>query len=123
MSAYLKPQPPPLPGAATPTWEEVVAHMDQQATQALPEDAPVWCLLADDGRARDAEGRRKYSQPHQHDNGRDHAADAYQENLDSCCYWWAEWRKTKHLHALGMYDKAVELSFLARQYLFRRDGR
>jgi len=49
----------------------------------------------DDMLARDVEGRRKYGVAHQHDNGRDHLVDAYQEALDLCCYLRAELERRK----------------------------
>jgi hypothetical protein len=54
-------------------------------------DAPhtVDLVLLDLGR-RKAMGIAKYGMPHQHDNGRDHLVDAYQEALDLCVYLRAE---------------------------------
>jgi hypothetical protein len=64
----IAPQPPPTHGEATPTWALVVQDM----------------------KARDAMGGAKYGVRHQHDNGRDHLIDLYQELLDGCCYVRAE---------------------------------
>ena len=66
--SLLAPQPSPVRGAAPPTWELVVADM--------------W--------ARDAAGAEKYGTRLQHDNGRDHLVDAYQEALDLVVYLRAE---------------------------------
>lgn len=50
----------------------------------------TWELVVDDMRERDEIGASKYGVRHQHDNGRDHLVDAYQEALDLCCYLRAE---------------------------------
>ena len=47
---------------------------------------PVWDLVIDDMRQRDAEGRRKYGTPLQAFNGRRPLVDAYQEALDLVVY-------------------------------------
>lgn len=89
----LKPQPPPVRGAANPTWRRVVSDCTNLARNAGVEGectaASVWRLLAEDGKARDAFGAEKYGTRHQHDNGRDHARDAYQEALDGMMYAYA----------------------------------
>lgn len=61
-------QPPPTPGSAPATWD----------------------LVIEDIRDRDRIGARKYGVRHQHDNGRDHLIDAYQEALDLVVYLRAE---------------------------------
>ena len=90
----LKPQPPPVRGTAKPTWRRVVSdcsNLSQSAREAGAEGrAAVWRLLAEEGKARDAFGAEKYGTRHQHDNGRDHARDAYQEALDGMTYAYAE---------------------------------
>lgn len=58
----------PKKGIAEPTWEHVIADM------AL----------------RDVLGESKYGTRHQHDNGRNHLLDAYEECLDMACYLKAE---------------------------------
>jgi hypothetical protein len=47
-------------------------------------------LVIADMNERDEMGARKYGTQHQHDNGRDHLIDAYQEALDLVCYLRAE---------------------------------
>lgn len=66
-------QPDPKPGIAPATWDLVVADM----------------------KARDATGASKYGVRHQHDNGRDHLVDAYEEALDLAVYLRAEIEKRK----------------------------
>lgn len=73
-----KPQPKPRRGKAKPTWALVVADM----------------------RERDSMGAKKYGVRHQHDNGRDHLVDSYQEVLDLACYLRAEIEKRKRLKAI-----------------------
>ena len=46
----------------------------------------VWDLVIADMKERDHIGRAKYGVPLQHDNGRDHLVDAYQEALDLAVY-------------------------------------
>lgn len=67
------PQPPPKPGSASATWNLVILDM----------------------RERDAMGAVKYGIRHQHDNGRDHLIDAYQECLDQALYLRAEIERRK----------------------------
>lgn len=50
------------------------------------EARPTWELVIEDMKRRDAEGARKYGVRLQHDNGRDHLVDAYQEALDLAVY-------------------------------------
>ncbi len=57
-------QPPPVPGDRT----------------------PVWDLVVEDMRRRDADGRARYGTPLQAFNGRDALTDAYQEALDLAVY-------------------------------------
>jgi hypothetical protein len=73
MSDHLQPQQPPRPGVGVETWKLVIADMNE----------------------RDAMGARKYGVRHQHDNGRDHLIDAYQEALDLACYLRAEIERRK----------------------------
>ena len=65
--------PPPKAGTAPPTWDLVLADM----------------------KARDAAGAAKYGVRHQHDNGRDHLQDAYEEALDLAVYLRAEIERRK----------------------------
>lgn len=67
------PEPAPKPGVARATWSLVMADMLE----------------------RDATGAAKYGIRHQHDNGRDHLVDAYQECLDLALYLRAEIEKRK----------------------------
>jgi len=74
----LAPQPQPNAGIATPTWQLVVEDMLK----------------------RDVQGEQKYARRHQHDNGRDHLIDAYQEVLDLACYLRAEIEKRRTAQAV-----------------------
>jgi hypothetical protein len=47
---------------------------------------PVWDLVIDDMRERDAIGRARYGTPLQSHNGRDALMDLYQELLDAVVY-------------------------------------
>lgn len=67
------PEPAPKPGTARATWSLVMADMLE----------------------RDATGAAKYGIRHQHDNGRDHLVDAYQEALDLALYLRAEIERRK----------------------------
>lgn len=124
----LKPQPPPVRGTAKPTWETVVENCFALAGHARREGkcsaADVWRLLAGDGEARDAFGAEKYGTRHQHDNGRDHARDAYQEALDGMMYAYAECERVHFTpSALELYEESRALAFRWRRYLLERDGR
>jgi hypothetical protein len=47
---------------------------------------PIWELVIEDMRRRDAVGRQRYGTPLQAHNGRDALLDAYEEALDLCVY-------------------------------------
>ena len=127
---HLAPQPPPVEGTARPTWEGIAAEMKARWGETTGEDAIVWGCLYSDAKRRDLEGRRKHGRPHQSDNGRDHAADAYQEALDGVCYWRAEvdvahlkGDEARATEAWALYQDSLRLAHRARLYLLRRDGR
>jgi len=67
--------PPPKPGKAPATWSLVIRDMRQ----------------------RDRTGAKKYGVRHQHDNGRNHLQDAYEEALDLAVYLRAEIEKQRRL--------------------------
>lgn len=71
--SHAAPQPPPGKGSAISTSALVAADMFE----------------------RHAAGLNKYGVAHQHDNGRDHLIDAYQEALDLCIYLRAEIERRK----------------------------
>lgn len=122
MNERVMPQPPPKPGEARPTWELVVEKCRENAQTEHEAEAEVWRLLAEDGQARDAFGAAKYGVRHQHDNGRDHAVDAYQEALDGAMYWEAEARETGNYLPKLMAEAALEFAYKCRAYLLRRYG-
>lgn len=113
--SYLDPEPPPKHGTAEPSWSGVIGWMRDTRD-------PLWHLVAADGEEKARVGQAKYGVAHQHDNGRDHAVDAYQEHLDSCCYWWAEYQKTKSGEAYALFSSAAEMTKRCRAYLLARDG-
>lgn len=124
----LKPQPPPVRGKASPTWPAVTGACRLEAANAAfagdAAAAKTWELLAEDGEARDAFGAEKYGTRHQHDNGRDHARDAYQEALDGMMYAYAECERVHFTPvALELYEESRALAFRWRRYLLERDGR
>lgn len=91
ISVQNAPQPSPKPGTARPTWELVVEDLDQRAA--------TLAQLRADAVSRDQIGAAKYGIRHQHDNGRDHLVDAYQELLDGALYLRAEIEQRKKLLA------------------------
>ncbi len=48
--------------------------------------APTWDFVLEDIAWRRTKGIKKYGVDHQHDNGRDHLWDAYEEALDLVVY-------------------------------------
>lgn len=124
----LKPEPPPTQGTGGAVWEQVVTDCATLARHADVEGrhsrADVWRLLVEDGQARDAQGRERFGVPLQHDNGRDHARDAYQEALDGMVYAYAECERVRFTPAaLELYEESRALAFRWRRYLLERDGR
>lgn len=84
------------------TEDDVELHPQAGRTPNTPEPAPrpgtaraTWSLVMADMLERDAAGAAKYGIRHQHDNGRDHLVDAYQEALDLALYLRAEIEKRK----------------------------
>lgn len=73
MTNVLGSNPPPWSGVARPTWE----------------------LVIEDMRSRDNTGKLKYGVRHQHDNGRNHLQDAYEEALDLAVYLRAQIEKER----------------------------
>lgn len=123
MSDYVKPQPAPQPGTAQPSWDLVIADLNHQCAKGIVATRDIWRLVAEDAMARDTFGAAKYGTRHQHDNGRDHAVDAYQEALDGAMYWRAEWEHTQDDFARALYDSALYHAMHCRDYLYRRDGK
>lgn len=81
--------------------------MSPNDPQPLPQAGvakKTWQLVVDDMWERDEMGARKYGVRHQHDNGRDHLVDGYQEVLDLACYMRAEIerRRTERARAAAM---------------------
>lgn len=127
---HLAPQPPPKEGKARPTWPMAIVECLRRAAASEGDDSHGWALVAGDGAKRHHEGCEHYGVPHQSDNGRDHAVDAYHEALDGICYWRAE-ADVAHLtgdesratEAWALYQDSLRLAHRARLYLLRRDGR
>ncbi len=126
----VKPQPPPKEGKARPTWPVIAEEFYRRSGETENKASTTWLLMVRDAHARDAFGREKHGRPHQADNGRDHAADAYQEALDGICYWRAEadvahryGNEARATEAWTLYQDSLGLAHRARLYLLRRDGR
>lgn len=60
------------------------------------DETPIWELVIEDMKERDAEGRKKYGTPLQASNGRDALVDAYQEVLDLAVYLRQEIERRKN---------------------------
>lgn len=67
-------------------------------------------------RERDGIGEKKYGVRHQHDNGRDHAVDAYQESLDQTLYLRAEIERQKQRDLIIAAAKNLD-GYLARAFI------
>jgi hypothetical protein len=52
-------------------------------------------LVMADFKLRKKAGKKKYGVAHQHDNGRNHLLDLYEELMDACVYIRAQLEKTK----------------------------
>ena len=70
-------------------------YLTEQPAPVPNETRPVWELVIEDMRARDAQGRARYGTPLQVGNGRDMLADAYQEALDLVVYLRAAIEETR----------------------------
>lgn len=119
MSGYTTPKPNPTIDAGRPVWPLVVDDLKSMRYVA----SNLVSLTIHDAHARDSAGRETYGVPLVADNGRDHAADAYQEALDGCAYWKAEVVKTGSADAMELYRSALEHALSCRRYLLERDGR
>lgn len=98
MSTPIVDQPPPIPTTTRPTWEVVIESVEKARERSAPDLDPVIRLLIKNGtptthdlmisdmRERHRIGIERYGAPLQHDNGRDHLVDAYQELLDAVVY-------------------------------------
>lgn len=110
------PQPPSKPGKATPTHTLLRARLERlhegHLAQHRPAQAEVVSMVMADLAERDAHGTQKYGTTHQHDNGRDHTIDAYQELMDAIVYLEAQVqaRPTPLIRQAGSYaTKALML--------------
>lgn len=65
---------------------DALAYPSEQPVPRETSGRPVWELVIEDMRARDAVGRRRYGVPLQANNGRDALRDAYEEALDLAVY-------------------------------------
>lgn len=81
-----------------------------------PEPAPkpgrapsTWLLVLTDMTEREQLGRDKYGTFHQHDNGRDHLVDAYQECLDLALYLRAEIERRRRATPSGQIGRGPEI--------------
>ncbi len=69
-----------------PVWALVIKDVEERAEIYGQQSGQGWRALADDMRARDAEGTKKYGTPLMTHNGRRPIVDCYQEVLDACVY-------------------------------------
>lgn len=101
------PEPAPKRTDTPAVWPIVVRELEGH----LP-GAPEWLVqrLTRDLEARDAHGREKYGVALQVVNGRDAAADAYQEALDLCAYSRQQDSRTKAGPWYAIHSQAVELA-------------
>lgn len=79
--------------ASLPHEMNVVVHLEPQPTPKPGTSRPTSHLVVEDMLAKYDAGAVKYGTQHQHDNGRDHLIDGYQEVLDLACYLRAEIEK------------------------------
>ena len=83
-------QPAPQASDRRPTWDIVMAYVDQLRRErehvSLGVYADVISLVLADMRDRDRIGEQCHGTRLTSGNGRDHLVDAYQELLDSCVY-------------------------------------
>lgn len=85
MTTAIVDQPPPIPTDRRPSWDLVIAYVDE-AHLSFGVSMDVVRLVLDDMRDRDAIGRERYGTPLTSGNGRDHLVDAYAELLDASVY-------------------------------------
>jgi hypothetical protein len=120
-------QPEPIATDRRPTWEMVMAYVEQfrhdTAHIALGVDADVVTLVLADMRERDVLSRSRYGTPLTSGNGRDHLVDAYQECLDACVYFMNELAEhgviaTTHLSKEAFPDRAKRWYLHDVQQLF-----
>ncbi len=81
-------EPPPgrRAGLSKPVWALVIKDVEERADLYGQQSGQGWRSLAEDMRARDAEGTKKYGTPLHTHNGRRPIVDCYQEVLDACVY-------------------------------------
>lgn len=122
MSDYVKPQPAPENAeGAQSVWALVLADLQDDADS--DDGYRHYDLLMEDCRRRNAQGIAKYGVPLVVHNKRDPATDAYQEAQDGMAYWKQEYERTKEPAADLLYRTSVRLAKMARDYLYRRDGK
>lgn len=80
--SFLEPQPAPTPDNTSPDVEE---ELIATVRRVLPEGGNRDRLI-EDIRTRAAQGRERYGGPLQVNNGRNHLADEYQEEIDAAFY-------------------------------------
>jgi hypothetical protein len=97
-------------------------------TPNTPQPAPqlgtapaTWDLVLADIRERDATGAKKYGVRHQHDNGRNHLVDLYQELLDAVVYVRAELEERRTASAPDLVEVARTQAAAANVYRERAE--
>lgn len=90
MTTVIVDQPPPNATDRRPTWDIVMAYVDQlrrdSAHVSLGVDADVIGLVLADMRDRDVASEQRFGARLTSGNGRDHLVDSYQKLLDSCVH-------------------------------------
>jgi hypothetical protein len=119
MTDYNKPQPPPKNTDDRAVWPLVMADVEDFHEHR---DGLRAAILAD-MKTRHEDGVRRYGVLLVAHNGRDHAADAYQEALDGAVYWRAEAEMTGKADAMQLYFDALNHAWKCRAYLLARDGK
>lgn len=122
MTENTKPQPPPQNADSRAVWPLVI-HDTQYRQGPWPLPIALTEALVSDMHDRHNEGVRKYGVPLVAHNGRDHAADAYQEALDGAVYWRAECERNGSTKAMRLYLDALRHAWACRAYLLERDGK
>lgn len=115
MSDLVEPQPLPVKGSAPATWDLVIADVEKYTFYFENVDRVVA-----DMRARDDFGAKKYGVRHQHDDGRDHLVDAYQELLDAALYLRAAIEQKPDGLISALYQETLSLVFSLRDEFHRR---
>ncbi len=130
-------QPPPIGQPhRRPTWDLVIADVEQMASEISPDEASttlereafgvhmriVYALTLLDMRERDRVGRARYGVPLTSHNGRDQLVDAYQEALDLAAYLRAVIEEGSVPSAMSIYADHLVTTIRIRGCIELRDN-